>query len=170
MSQTGSASKGRRSNLTTLLTRAGPLPTRRTPAVPLRAGRLPSALMLTGRTGRRGNTSGRNHTQSRHTHKRTHRGVIGAAGPGNTTAKVKPTAENKEPTTASCCARGPDRLRNNLARSCKEGVGRGVELPTTAGAGSILDPELPRSREATTASSRTRRPRLECQLLPRDRE
>ena len=69
--------------------------------------------------------------------------VTGAARPGSTPAPVIPAAENKDPTAASRCARGPDRLKNSLARSGKEGVSGGMELPATAGAGSTLDPELP---------------------------
>ena len=73
-------------------------------------------------------------------------------------------AENKDPTATSRCARDPDRRRNSLAKSGKEGVSRGMELPATAGAGSTLNPELSRSREATTALARSRRLRPERQL------
>ena len=49
-------------------------------------------------------------------------------------------------------------------------MGRGMESPTTAGAGSTVDPELLRSREATTASSRSWRLRPGHQLLFPDHE
>ena len=96
--------------------------------------------------------------------------VTGAVGPGSTPAPVTLAADNKDPIAASRCATGPDRLRNSLTRSGKEDVGRGMEPPATAGAGSIVDPELPRSREATTASSRSRRLCPGRQLLFPDRE
>ena len=74
--------------------------------------------------------------------------VTGATGPGSTPAPVTTAAVNKDQRAASRWAMDPDRLRNSRARSCKEGVSRGMEPPATAGAGSTLDPELLRSREA----------------------
>ena len=73
--------------------------------------------------------------------------VTGAAGPGSTPALVTPAADNTDRIAASHCATGPDRLRNSLTRSGKEDVGRGMEPPTTAGAGSTVDPELLQSRK-----------------------
>ena len=102
-SRTGRASRGRRPTLATLLTRPEPLPARRAPAALLRAGGLPSTLMLTGRSSRRGSTSGRTHTWSGNTRKHAE-GVAdgsGAAEPGNTKAPEMPAAKNAKPTTAS---------------------------------------------------------------------
>ena len=65
--QTDRASRGRGLTPATLPTRTGPLLTRRAPAVPLWAGRLPSTLTSTGRSGRRGCISGSRHTGSGHT-------------------------------------------------------------------------------------------------------
>ena len=72
--RTGRTGRGRRPTLASLLTQAGPLPTRRAPVVPHRAGRLPSTLMSTGWTGHRGSTSRRDHTRSSHTCRQTSKG------------------------------------------------------------------------------------------------
>ena len=82
--------------------------------------------------------------------------VTGAVGPGSTPAPVTPAADNKDPTAASRCATGPDRLRNRPTGSRKENVGRGMEPPATTGPGSTINPESPQLREATTASLRSR--------------
>ena len=70
MSQMRRAGRGRSTPMT-LLTRLGPLPARLAPAVLLRAGGLPRPPPLTGRTGRRGTTSGRPYTRSGHSRRRT---------------------------------------------------------------------------------------------------
>ena len=159
--QTGRAGRGRRPTPTMLLTRLGPLPARQ---APLRAGGLPQ----TGWTSRRSTTCRRTHTRSGHTHRQTHGGAVngsGSVGPGNAPAPEMVAAEKAEPATASHCIRDPDRLKNSLARSCKEGLGCGMELPATAGADSTHNPELPRSWEAPRASARSRWLSLGCQLL-----
>ena len=77
--------------------------------------------------------------------------VTGAVG-----LSINPAADNIDPTVASRCVTGPGRLRNSLTRTGKEDVGRGMEPPATAGMVSTVDPELPQSREATTASPQSR--------------
>ena len=63
----------------TLLTQLGPLPVRRVSAVPLRAGELPRLSPLTGRTGRRGTTSGR-HPDQTLAETNTRKGLLPAPG------------------------------------------------------------------------------------------
>ena len=73
-SRTGRASRRGGPTPATLLTQTGPILTGRTPAAPLRAGRLQSELMSTGQTGRRGSTSRSHPTRSGHTTRRTSKG------------------------------------------------------------------------------------------------
>ena len=69
MSQTRRAGRGRRLTPTTLLTRLGPLPARRVPEAPLRAGGLPRVLPPTSQTGH-----GSTPTRSGNTRRRTRGG------------------------------------------------------------------------------------------------
>ena len=69
-SQKGRASRGKGPTPAMLPTRTGPLPTRRVPVMTFWAGRIPGTLTSTGRSGRRGWTSGSHHTWSGQTRRR----------------------------------------------------------------------------------------------------
>ena len=145
----GKASRGRGSTFATLPTRTGPLPTKTAPAVPLWAEDPLACPCPPGEAVAEAAPAGVNTPGAGTLADEQATGaadVTGAAGPGSTPASVTPAAVKKDPTTASRCTRDPDRLRNSLAWSGKEGMSRGMELPATAGAGSTYDPELPRSR------------------------
>ena len=79
----------------------------------------------------RANQSQRQHTRSEHSCRWTNNRSRGCHRSGR--ANSTPAAINKDPTATSHCARDPDRLRNSLARSGKEDVSQGIELPQLQG-------------------------------------
>ena len=145
--------RGRGPTPATLPTRAGPLPTSRPPMAPIWAGRLLSTLIST-EAARAEVDPPRAGTE---VEQATAAAVgTGAAGAGTPPAPVTVAVDKRDPSTAPRCSTDPDRLSTILTRSGKEDVGRAVEPPATAGAGATVNPESPRSREATAASARSR--------------
>ena len=130
--------------------------------------------MSTRWTGHRGSTSGIHHTQSEHARRSTRKGgpmtSLEQQDQATPRRQWRPQPKTKKSQLHPAVQRAPDRLRNNLARSCIEGVIRGAELAATARVGSTLDPELTRSREAETASMRSQQLCLGCQLFSHDHE